>query len=100
MVNIGIVVYNIVQYEELIDFFTDYLHCSPHCKSHIYCEWRLPLMHIMIIGNVSHARGCRFDLIYYDNRIPQVDIDNILYQCSYYQTKPRPLYDFLLRLRS
>ena len=41
------------------------------------CHIKLPFVDIWII-TASHARGCRFDLVYYHSDVPQVERDEII----------------------
>ena len=96
MFNIGIIVYNKVQLDEMTKFITDYLHCTPHHKLSNGSEWQLPLVNISVII-YSITRGHKFDFLYYDERIEQEYIYEVLFPCCHFG-KPIPLKQLLSKI--
>lgn len=98
MINIGIVVYNSNQLEKITNLLIKYLHCNPSHKSRNYSEWILPLITIEVVI-AYNTLGYRFDILYYDERIEQQYIKDVLSPCCFY-CKPRPINHLLLLLNN
>ena len=80
MINIGIVTHTNAQLAEITQRMTNYLHCPPCYRSKNVNEWHLPFLNITIIM-YSIVRGHKFDLLYYDERIDEECLFEVLYPC-------------------
>lgn len=90
MIELGIAIYDTEQFNEIVNLLKKYLHCPPHYNNQFSgAEWFLPLIHFKVNFG-SNFRGYKCDILYYDKRIEQDLVDEILYPCCPYG-RPREL---------
>lgn len=90
MIEFGIAVCDTEQLNTIVNLLKKYLHCPPHYNNQFDgAEWYLPLVHFKV-NLVSKFRGYKFDILYYDKRIEQDIVNEILYPCCPYG-RPREL---------
>lgn len=95
--SVGIFVYNEEQFNKICSLITNYIHCPPYNKLKGMAWFKLPLLEIAILIGSSHARGYKFDVLYYDEQIDETLLYEVLYPCCPCG-KPQPLERLLNRL--
>ena len=95
MFRIGLVVENETKAETLYKIIYNYTHIPAHRHMRGSSEWHLPLLDLDILC-ACQIRGRRYDLIFYDEKIDSVIIDELFYPCC--MNRPKPLKNLLMRM--
>ena len=76
MIELGIIVYDRQQFEDIASKIGQYLQASPDFYNSYenLLYWTVPFLHITLMVYNPTERACRFEIIYYDERIPEDEI--------------------------